>query len=795
LPELRDRYPDLPQPTQEENSARQHLFEAITRLVQALSARKPIILFIDDWQWADAASLDVLHYAAVRWAEEKTPLFLLLTLRQEAISTLHPLQKNWLTHLNRNVHTSQLTLRELSSSETQHLVQGLFGSATANQPSLTHFNKWLFAETEGQPLFLTETLKALVAEGLVKLNETATAWRIDEAALNAQTVSGRIWHGIHEIIEGWLVQISNSAHEVLTAVSVLGQEASFDHICRVTSLEELQAIEALDELLGKQLLLEADMPMLGMATGYTFAHQKVSEFIYARAGSARRRLFHRRAFVSLQTQKAQAAACAYQAQKGELFSETIRYSLIAGNEALAIFAVQVARTHYETAWQVVQQSKWPEAISGADRQALYNGLGRAYELTEAWTRAKETYEAMIADAQNMGVETMECQGLNRLANVYNLGLFNPEQAVTFLEQAHKLAEKNSDLRRLAETERNLSRTASFMSNPDKALKHAEQATILARELDHPQLLADCLYGLAFVHVPRGQWEKVEIYATEARKLFTETGNLILAADCQRMIGGCQLHTGRPQESLVTLEETFLFSQQVENYWGKAEAARFLTRVHIELGNYGQAIALGKEGVRQARKVSHPIVIFAQFSLGQAYRTILALDLALPTLLEVTTKSAEFGFDPFPDQALSELCTIYALIQEWEQAYVYARKIWQIHAGSNWLPVGFTSWYETEALLRGGDGDLARAEVARIDGLVGTNRRYRLPLLRSQAVLAQWDGDVAQAVTHLEAALALAREIELPGEAWPILGELGKLYAEQGEDVKVREAYGEARAII
>jgi tetratricopeptide (TPR) repeat protein len=80
-------------------------------------------------------------------------------------------------------------------------------------------------------------------------------------------------------------------------------------------------------------------------------------------------------------------------------------------------------------------------------------------------------------------------------------------------------------------------------------------------------------------------------------------------------------------------------------------------------------------------------------------------------------------------------------------------------------------------------------------IVGNNRRYELILLRSQAVLAQWDGDVAQAIVHLEAALALAQEIGLPGEEWPILGELGKLYAAQGEHEKGRAAYGKAGTII
>ena len=63
------------------------------------------------------------------------------------------------------------------------------------------------------------------------------------------------------------------------------------------------------------------------------------------------------------------------------------------------------------------------------------------------------------------------------------------------------------------------------------------------------------------------------------------------------------------------------------------------------------------------------------------------------------------------------------------------------------PFGFTGWYETEALLRGDDVELARVEVERLAGIVGDNKRYRLPLLRSQAVLAQWDGDVNQASGH------------------------------------------------
>jgi len=61
LPELHERHPHLPVASGDETTARLRLFEAVTRLMQALCEQAPVVFFIDDIQWADGASLDVLH--------------------------------------------------------------------------------------------------------------------------------------------------------------------------------------------------------------------------------------------------------------------------------------------------------------------------------------------------------------------------------------------------------------------------------------------------------------------------------------------------------------------------------------------------------------------------------------------------------------------------------------------------------------------------------------------------------------------------------------------------------------
>ncbi|MFK7804980.1 MAG: AAA family ATPase, partial [Anaerolineae bacterium] len=803
LPELHDRYPDLPPPTQDETLAKQHLFEAVTRLGQSMADRRPLVLFIEDWHWADSASRDLLQYAAVRWAEARqteagqndgTPILLLLTLRQEAIT---PDVQGWLRRFRQNISVKPLELNELSHQDTLSMLETLLTSEKSGaDANLIEFCEWLFVETGGQPLFLTETLKALADDQLIRPAGLESGWEIDWVKLDQQGVSQRALSGVQSVILAWLERISNGARQVLTAVSILEQEATFDHIKQVAGLDELQAIDAIDELLDRQLLLEerATLSAAGLDAIYSFSHQKISAVVYAEAGTARQRLLHRRAFLTLQEATAPAGECAYHAQRAGLVAETVHYSLKAGQEAMLALATRVALTHYETAWQLINQSGWSAVLSNADREALFLGLGHTYEICDQAEQARDVYEEMVAFAQQNGIASMEWRGLNCLAELYIMILIDRDKASAVLEQAMRVAEQSGDRQGMAETAQLLSQASSLYDSDDD-LKYAEQALALAHELEESSLLASCSRRLAYVYCRRRDWEKTVHYATIAQHLYKESRNFMRANDVKLVVGISQLQKGLLQQSLETNKESYVFTQKLENDWVQANSASFLALSLAELGEYGRAIELIREAVNKVQKTNSPVATMVNYFAQITYRSIFAFDASQEAGLACLSVVANGGYHTWPDLPLAEFCAVHALNGEWEDAHRYANEVVAFQKGKSLPPRGTTGWFETEALLRGGNEDLARSEVERIAKVIGDNRRYRLPLLRSRAVLAQWDGDVVQAIVHLEGALALAQEIGLPGEEWPILGELGKLYGEQGEDVKGQEAYKEAAIII
>jgi len=328
LPELRDRYPDLPVPSTDEALGHNRLFEATARLVQVWAGRHPLVLLLDDMQWADTATLDLLLYLARSLAEQPAPVLLLLNLCTGAESCTGS-QSSWLMALKRtHIPLIALQLAAFSKEETQRFVQGFawveqplqventsstergpqHGESPLSRDALVPFANWLYVQTQGQPFYLVETLKELLTREIIvpSLQENGSWGLVLLTGLLAQTPVGElIPSSVRELIRSQLGRLTPSAWALLVAGAALGQGLTFERLIQVAQLDEQEGLRALEELLHNGLLCEGKLVEDSQVVdGYAFPREMIREVVYQEAGTTRQRLVQRRVLLVMQEEEA-----------------------------------------------------------------------------------------------------------------------------------------------------------------------------------------------------------------------------------------------------------------------------------------------------------------------------------------------------------------------------------------------------------------------------------------------------------------------------------------------------------
>ena len=386
LPELRQHHLNLsPAPVEsphpEADVSQAQLYEPLVQCMLALAKRSPLVLFIDDLQWTDSATLDLLQYAIRRCQDNAARVLFLASLRSEA---LHPMTQpqpggspqgliQWLESVARELTPVHIELEPLGERETVQLMLSILSPADAD------FAQWLYDETHGQPFFLIETLKDLLERSVLhpkRRVEGQWTFSVDVDHNLGQAV--RVPSTVHAVIRSRLNRLSPNAFSLLAGGAVLEHQITFERICTISNLNEDLALPALDELISGRLLLETAQP--GVVSSYAFTNDMLRDVVYTEAGDARRRLFHRRALEVLETGGESAAVLAHHALAAELVQAAFHYSLAAGREALRLSAVSEAVVHLEIAHQFVRENTLIEMPDGAELRDLYVQLSRAYKL-------------------------------------------------------------------------------------------------------------------------------------------------------------------------------------------------------------------------------------------------------------------------------------------------------------------------------------------------------------------------------------------------------------------------------
>ena len=388
LPELRGRYPDLPAAHEDELAGKGRLFEAVVRLLDALARSAPLVLLLEDLHWVDGASLDLLRYLAHSWKEQGRRVLLLSTMRSEG-PELSPQLATHLADLGRDVPLTQVTLQPLSKAQTMHLLEAMVGEGEpgtstgekqrdldSTQPApgwrgaapaperetpLLRLGDFLFAQTGGQPMYLLETLKLLRERQLLVPRLAADGrWRLEptvEMSVAVVQEGARrelLPPSVRAMIQARLARLSSAARQVVMAAAVLATPASARRLWQIAKLGVQAGVEALEEAIKSGILREEEA-RLGRSAHYRFTHELMREVVYTELGAARRQVLHQQALAVLPSEGARASELAYHARASGQAQEACRYSVQAGDEAVAVFAVDDAIRHYEQGRSLLQE--------------------------------------------------------------------------------------------------------------------------------------------------------------------------------------------------------------------------------------------------------------------------------------------------------------------------------------------------------------------------------------------------------------------------------------------------------
>ncbi|MCB0179700.1 MAG: AAA family ATPase, partial [Anaerolineae bacterium] len=791
LPELRSRYPDLPPPMAgNAEFVQARLFEAVAQLGAALAERQPLILFIDDVQWADAGTWELLHYLARRWSALKTPALLLLTIRQEGLLTI-PALREWLLGLGRDTRLTRLELAPLSPADLSQLARTLAPDDAAS----ARFGTWLAAETGGAPFFVAELLQLLQQQAMLVSETQADGRRaINMAATLARLQSARrvpLPPTVRDLVLTRLGRLSAKANELLLAGAVIGRQCSFERLCQVARIDEFDGLTALEELLYSRLMLETETE----ARPFTFAHDNIRDVIYTEAGATRRRLYHRQAFTALEQDRAAPAELAFHAGLAGLPQPAFTYAIAAGDNALALHAYADAVGFYEQALKLTDRA----TFTSAQLCHLCTSYGRSLELAGRYQDALDHYIEATANARQNGhreleLATLVAQGTIRsTANEFSDFALGESLGQAALVLARALDDKAAE----AKIQWNLLNVYRMTGRNEQALTAGEQSLALAQELDLREPMAYAANDLVYVYQAKSDVRRTVTLAETTATLWRELGNQPMLTDSLVILANIQAMCGFYDVALNGAAEALAISQSLKNKWAISYSLFTYCLVHWRTMAVEPALMAMNESVQLAQEVrftgAQAVVRIFQAQLRLALGDVVQVrDLA-----ETATSIAANAIPLFLPNAQATLALVALQAgQPAEADHIIASNAFRT------LPFSLMNFLTPEtvvcnyALHTGNYEEAYTFSGKTLAFLIEQNLRMYSPdfyYIQGQALLGL--NRPAEAREALQTALAILRETGGRWQFWEIAALLADVEAQAGNDDIAADLRQEARTVL
>lgn len=369
---------------------------------------------------------------------------------------------------------------------------------------------------------------------------------------------------------------------------MLGRASRFGRLSQVADLPEPEALEALESLVNGGLLNERSADQ----RPYSLAHDYIREVVYSENREARRRVFHRRALLALEAAGAPAVECTYHALASLLDEPALRYSLAAGDQALAKFALEESLSHYDRARDVCRRMAARE-IASKTLLHLYQNRGRAFELGQQGEAARDNYQELLDLAETRNDPPLKLTALISMGILHATGIsvFNLERAGELgkagLDLARNLAERSAEARALW----CMMLVEHFSGGEvEQVLAYGSQLLAIARQAGQKELVGYVQTNLAWAYFNNEQFGEAHAAKDEARSIWQALGNLPMVCDSYTIKLHVYRTTGQYDALLALEHEALDASRGIKNVLHEGLTLFNICDAYCAQGRFSQAVA-------------------------------------------------------------------------------------------------------------------------------------------------------------------------------------------------------------
>jgi class 3 adenylate cyclase/tetratricopeptide (TPR) repeat protein len=382
-PALHRLLPGLPAPLDlPPEQARRYLFTNLADVLDRLSRLHPLVLLLDDLQWADQAALLFLHHLTQRL--DDMPVLLLGTYRDIDVQAGLPFADALVTLL-RHPDVHRVTLRRLTREAVAQVLDGL-----ADREPPPRLVDVVYRTTEGNPLFVEEVFHHLAEEGrLFDANgDWQTAIALDEVDVP---------QGVRLLLSQRLARLSPATQRVLATAAVAGRGVGLRLLARLEPEANGELLDALDEAERAHLVTFADQ---ADDTGLRFSHELIRQTLLSGMPTLRRRRMHARVAEELEALRggddvpAELAYHLLQAGPTADAAKALHFLQRAGDRAMDAAAFEEALRHFEQGLALQPSDRMTRADLEFGLGRALRSLGRWDEAVERWKEAIDTYEKL-----------------------------------------------------------------------------------------------------------------------------------------------------------------------------------------------------------------------------------------------------------------------------------------------------------------------------------------------------------------------------------------------------------------